>query len=164
VQTAFQLGLRYGLIIGIMTMLDIYAGTMTTISRTTWMFAQTVLGLLTMYLCGWTGLKAFKPSGERLWLSGLAGGLAGLTGTMLFTFTLFTVVYGLTDRLQQFPFASVDFAKKGLSVAEYVRSADGARDLWNMTVAGLLRAPLGAGFGAIGGLISRSVGMIKDEN
>lgn len=160
---AFQLGLRYGLVMGILTMVDIYAGTMTTMSRTNWMFAQTVLGLVTMYICGWTGLKAFKPSGDRLWLSALAGGLAGLTGTMLFTFTLFTVAYGLTDRLRQFPFASVDFVKNGQSVAEYVRSAAGARDLWNMTVAGLLRVPLGAGFGAIGGLIGRSVGMIKDD-
>ena len=103
-QPAFQLGLRYGLMIGIITMVDIYAGTMTALPKSTWMFAQTVLGLLTMYICGWTGLKAFHPAGERIWLSALAGGLAGLIGTMLFTFTLFTVSYGLTDRLRQFPF------------------------------------------------------------
>ena len=163
-QPALQLGLRYGLIIGIISMVDIYAGTMTALPKTAWMFAQTVLGLLTMYICGWTGLKAFKPSSERLWLSALAGGLAGLIGTMLFTFTLFTVSYGLTDRLQQFPFASIDLGKSGQSAAEYVRSVNGARDLWNMTIAGLLRVPLGVGFGAIGGLISRSVGMIKTED
>ena len=163
-QPAFQLGLRYGLMIGIITMVDIYAGTMTALPKPTWMFAQTVLGLLTMYICGWTGLKAFHPSGDRIWLSAFAGGLAGLIGTMLFTFTLFTVSYGLTDRLRQFPFASVDLGKSGESAAEYVRSVAGARDLWNMTIAGLVRVPLGAGFGAIGGLISRSVGMIKPED
>ena len=80
---AFQLGLRYGLAIGILSMVDIYAGAMTNVPRTAWMFAQTVLGLITMYLCGWAGMKAFGPSGGRIWLSGVAGGLAGLTGTML---------------------------------------------------------------------------------
>jgi hypothetical protein len=160
---AFQLGLRYGLVIGILTMVDIYSGTMTSMSRTTWMFFQTMLGLLTMYMCGWAGLKAFKPSGERLMMSALAGGLTGLVGTMLFTFTLFTVSYGLTDQMRQFPFASVDLTKTGQPVAEYVRSTQGAKDLWNMVVSGLLRVPLGAGFGAIGGLIGRSVGMIKDD-
>ena len=158
---AFQLGLRYGLVIGILTMVDIYVGTMTGVARTHWMFAQTVLGLLTMYLCGWAGMKAFAPSGGRLWASGLAGGLAGLIGTMLFTFTLLTVSYGLTDQLRQFPFASADLVKSGQSAAEYVRSAQGARDLWNVVISGLLRAPLGAGFGAIGGLIARSVGMME---
>lgn len=160
---AFQLGLRYGLIIGILSMVDIYAGTMTSMKLRHWMFAQTVLGLLTMYICGWAGMKAFKPSGGRIAASAVAGGLAGLLGTMLFTFTLFTVAYGLTDRLQQFPFASTDLAKAGVSVADYVRSAAGARDVWNVTMAGLLRAPLGAGFGAIGGLIARSAGWIKSD-
>lgn len=163
-KAAFQLGLRYGLVMGILTMVDVYVGTMTPMKRTHWMFAQTALGLVTMYLCGWAGMKAFQPSGERLGYSALAGGLAGLIGTMLFTFTLFTVAYGLTDQLQQFPFATVDFVKQGLRVADYVRSTDGARDIWNVTVSGILRAPLGAGFGAIGGLIARSVGMIKTEN
>lgn len=161
---AFQLGLRYGLIIGILTMVDIYVGTMTTVDRTSWMFAQTVLGLLTMYICGWAGMKAFVPSGGRLGLSALAGGLAGLIGTMLFTFTLLTVSLGLTDQLRQFPFASADFVKTGQSPADYVRSANGIRDLWNVVISGLVRAPLGAGFGAIGGLIARSVGMIKPEH
>jgi hypothetical protein len=161
---AFQLGLRYGLIIGILSMVDIYLGTMTPMQRTHWMFAQTVLGLLTMYLCGWAGMKAFRPSGERLTASALAGGMTGLTGTMLFTFTLFTVAYGLTDQLRQFPFATNDFVKAGQSVADYVRSADGIRDVWNVTLAGLLRAPLGAGFGAIGGLVARSVNLIKTDS
>ena len=43
-QPAFQLGLRYGLMIGIITMVDIYAGTMTALPKSTWMFAQTVVG------------------------------------------------------------------------------------------------------------------------
>lgn len=163
-QPAFQLGLRYGLIIGIITMVDIYAGTMTTMKLSHWMFAQTVLGLITMYVCGWTGMQTFKLAGERLGASALAGGLAGLIGTMLFTFTLFTVAYGLTDRMQQFPFASVDYAKNGQSAADYVRSRQGGRDLWNVVVSGLLRVPLGAGFGAIGGLIARSAGMIKSSS
>ena len=163
-RVAFQLGLRYGLIIGILSMVDIYAGTMTSMPRTPWMFAQTVIGLLTMYICGWAGVKAFKPSGERLSASALAGGLAGMTGTMLFTFTLFTVAYGLTDRMAQFPFASSDYTKTGWSAGQYVRSPGGARDLWNVTVSGLLRAPLGAGFGLIGGLIARSAGWIKSDS
>ncbi|MBY0506470.1 MAG: hypothetical protein K2X03_21305 [Bryobacteraceae bacterium] len=154
---AFQLGLRYGLVIGILTLVDVYAGTMTNVSRTYWMFAQTVLGLVTMYICGWAGMKAFDG---KLAHSAVAGGLAGLIGTMLFTFTLFTVCYGLTDQLRQFPFSSVDLAKTGQTVPAYVRSADGVRDLWNVVVSGMLRAPLGAGFGAIGGLIARSAGMI----
>ncbi len=160
-QAAFQFGLRYGLVIGILSMLDIYAGTMTTLKRVPWLYAQTVLGLVTMYLCGWAGMKAFKPAGEKLGYSALAGGITGLVGTMLFTFTLFTVAFGLTDRMQQFPFTTVDLAKSGQTVANYVRSEAGARDVWNAAVAGLLRAPLGAGFGAIGGLIARSVGMMK---
>ena len=160
---AFQLGLRYGLAIGILSMVDIYAGAMTNVPRTAWMFAQTVLGLITMYLCGWAGMKAFGPSGGRIWLSGVAGGLAGLTGTMLFTFTLITVSFGLTDQMRQFPFSTVDLVKSGQSPAEYVRSAQGARDLWNVVVAGLVRAPLGAGFGLIGGLIARSAGMLPRD-
>ena len=161
---AFQLGLRYGLIIGILSMVDIYAGTMTSMKLSAWMFVQTVLGLLTMYICGWAGMKVFKPSGGSIAASAVAGGLAGLVGTMLFTFTLFTVVYGLTDRLQQFPFASMDLAKAGTPVADYVRSAAGARDIWNATVAGLLRSPLGAGFGALGGLVARSAGWVKSDS
>ncbi len=148
--------------IGILSMVDIYAGTMTSMKRTHWMFAQTVLGLFTMYICGWAGMKAFRPSGERIAASAVAGGLAGLTGTMLFTFTLFTVVYGLTDRLAQFPFAATDLADR--PAADYVRSAEGARDLLRVTLAGMLRAPLGAGFGAIGGLIARSAGWVKTDS
>lgn len=157
-----QLGLRCGCILGMIGLFHVAFSTLTPMPRTTWGLMQNFYGVITVFFAGWAGLKTFAAT-RRIGLAAIAGALTGVLGVSLFTLALFTLAYGFTDRLAQFPFAAEDLNAPGKSVAEYLHSAKGFKDLWTSSLGSLLAmAPLAAGFGAVGSLVARSVDDIKE--
>lgn len=158
---ALQLGVRSGVTLGLIGLMHVWFSTMTPMPRSTWGLMQTFYGAATIFFAGWAGLKAFAAT-RRLTQSALAGGVAGALGVGLFTLALLGFALLLTDRLTQFPFAAEDLTAKGKSVVGYLRSSKGFKDLWTASVGSLVAMlPMAAGFGALGGLVARSVEDIK---
>ena len=163
-RTPVQLGLRCGLILGLIGLMHLLFSTMTPMPRRTWGLMQTFYGVATIFFAGWAGLKSYAAT-KRLMASALAGGLAGVLGVGLFSAGLLVVAYGLTERLVQFPFAAVDLSLPGSqSIAAYLHSEKGWKDLWTSSLGSLFAmAPMAAGFGAVGGLVTRSVEDVKEQ-
>jgi preprotein translocase subunit SecY len=159
---AVQLGLRSGLTLGAIGLMHVWFSTMTPMPRATWGLMQSFYGVATIFFAGWAGLKAYAAT-RQLPQAAIAGGVASALGIGLFTVALMVFAYVWTDRLTQFPFAAEDLTASGKSIGEYLRSDQGFRDLWTASVASLLQMlPMAAGFGAVGGLVARSVDDMKE--
>lgn len=159
---AVQLGVRSGLTLGLIGVMHVWFSTMTPMPRSTWGLMQNFYGAATIFFSGWAGLKAYAAT-KRLPQAAMAGGVAAGLGVALFTVALMAFAYGLTDRLQQFPFAAEDLTEKGKSIAGYLQSEKGFKDLWTASVGSLIAMlPMAAGFGALGGLVARSVEDIRE--
>ena len=159
-----QLGLRWGLILGLIGLMHLLFSTMTPMPRRTWGLMQTFYGVATIFFAGWAGLKSYAAT-RQLMAAAVAGGVTGLLGIGLFSVCLFAVAYGLTGHLVQFPFAAEDLSLPGSkSIAAYLQSEKGFKDLWTSSLGSLLSlVPMAAGFGAVGGLVTRSVDDAKES-
>lgn len=155
-----RIGIRFGLIIGILGLINVYLSTMTDISRSVWSTLQGGFPMLIIYLCGWAGVKAY-PATKTLTRAALAAGLAGLIGILLFNGALIAVGTLLKDSIRQFPFAAADLVKKGIAPGDYLASPEGSRDLVTSAIRSLVMIPMTAGFGAVGALITRSVAELR---
>lgn len=159
---AIQLGVRCGLMLGLMGVMHLWFSTMTPMPRSTWGLMQNFYGVATIFFAGWAGLKSYAAS-KSLATAALAGGIAGGLGVALFSASLFAFAYLFTGRLVQFPFAAEDLTAPGKSIAAYLASEKGFKDLWTSSVGSLIAMlPMAAGFGAVGGLVTRSVEDVKE--
>jgi len=159
---ALQWGIRSGIKLGLIGLMHVWFSTMTTMPRSTWGLMQTFYGAATIFFAGWAGLKAYAAT-KRLTQAAIAGGTAAALGVGLFTAALMVFAYVWTDRLVQFPFAAEDLTEKGKTIAGYLRSDKGFKDLWTASVGSFVAMlPMAAGFGALGALVARSVEEIKE--
>lgn len=159
---ALDRGIRSGITLGLIGTMHVWFSTMTTMPRETWGLMQTFYGAATIFFAGWAGLKTFAVT-KKLVQAAIAGAVAGGLGVGLFTLALFVFAFVWTNRLVQFPFATEDLAKAGKTVAQYLTADGAARNLWAQSLGSLLAmVPMAGGFGALGGLIVRSVEDIKE--
>lgn len=155
-----RIGIRVGLVIGILGLINVYVSTMTGISRSVWSTLQGGFPMLILYLCGWAGVKAY-PETKTLGRAALAAGIAGLLGIVLFNGALIAVGTLLKDSVRQFPFAAEDLVKKGIAPRDYLASPEGSRDLITSAIRSLVMVPMTAGFGAVGALLTQSVASLR---
>lgn len=149
-------GIRFGLIIGMLGLINVYLSTMTGISRSVWSAIQGGFPMVILYLCGWAGVKVY-PETKSLWQAGLAAGIAALLGVALFNGSLLAVAMLLKDSVKQFPFAAEDLVKKQITPAAYLSSPEGVRDLTTSALHSFFLIPMAAGFGAVGALVTQSI-------
>lgn len=160
---AFRLGLRYGLVLAAIGTFHLWFSTMTPVPRPTWALLQSFFGVAIILFAGWAGLQAFLLL-RTIPAAALAGGICGAVGVGAFTVMLFAFAYAWTDRLVQFPFASEDLTLPGKSIAGYLASSKGFKDLWTSSVGSAISMiPMAAGFGGVGALIVRSIDSIKEQ-
>jgi hypothetical protein len=149
--------------LGLIGLMHVWFSTMTPMPRRTWGLMQTFYGVAVIFFAGWSGLRAFLGR-RQLADAALAGGVCGAAGVALFTAALFGFAFLGMDRLHQFPFAAEDLTAPGKSIGEYLRSEKGLRDLWTASAGSFLSmVPMAAGFGAVGGLVVRSVDAMKEQ-
>jgi hypothetical protein len=161
---AVQWGLQSGLKVGLIGVMHVWFSTMTSMPRETWGLMQTFFGAAMIFFAGWAGLKAFAAT-KKLSQAAMAGAVSGALGVGLFTLALFVFAFVWTNRLVQFPFATEDLAKAGKTVVEYLSAEGAMRNLWAQSLGSILAmVPMAAGFGALGGLVVRSVEDIKEPS
>jgi hypothetical protein len=151
------LGLRWGTLLGLLGIMHVCFSTMTPMPRPTWGLMQKFYGAAAIFFAGWAGLKAYAAT-KKLLAAAVAGALTGAVGVILFTAGLFFAAYGLTNQLVQFPFAAEDLAGTKRSIADYVGSAKGFRDLVTASIGSALSlVPMAGGFGYLGAMIVRAL-------
>jgi len=154
---AMALGVRWGLLLGLLGVMHVFFSTMTPMPRPTWGLMQKFYGAASIFFAGWAGLKAYAAT-KQLRDAAVAGGITGALGVLLFTLGLFAAAYLFTAQLVQFPYASEDLTQPGKSIAGYLASAKGWRDLVSASAgSALAMIPMAGGFGYLGAMIVRSL-------
>lgn len=155
---ALKQGILFGIIFGVVGIVFALFSTLTNIEYETWRTLFNIKGVAMFALCGVAGLRVIVQSGT-LRQAMLAGIVAGVVGTLIYTLAQWIIPYALFDSIIQYPYLHKDFTYTGMSdIKVYLASEKGYRGIVGMTF-GLLpfsvpfATILGAIMGVFGGYL-----------
>jgi len=145
-------GLLFGVIFGVFMLVYNLVKNLVNLNDTGEFIVNTAVEVTALLLLGLVGMRVAWQTG-RISQGALAGLVAGFTGAIIGTITLFIITFFSIARVRQNTFMLQDFARSGMTDMNQFIYEDAAGGSIFLFVFALI---LGAALGAIGGLIGKA--------